>query len=133
MNRYVIRSVKSMSKNTTVNPNVTVVKKLYWSMAGKGVGHVKMSAIKPKVGPYVIDLVNVSDKIEAHTLERMSVDGIKDMEKKVTVNLDKTATTKGIQKKAKSKLDEANEKSNVKKIVEKMLGDAIKQTKKIKP
>lgn len=63
----------------------------------------------------------------------MSVDGIKDMEKRVTVNLDKTATTKGIQKKAKSKLDEMNEKSNVKKIVEKMLGDAIKQAKKIKP
>jgi hypothetical protein len=122
-----------MGKSTTTNPNVTVTKKLYWSMVGKGVDHVKMSAIEPNVGPYVIDLVKVSDTIEVHTLERMTVGGIKDMKKKVTVKLGDKVTTKNVPQNTKSKLDEANDKGVVKKIVEKMLGDAIKQAKKIKP
>lgn len=116
-----------------VNPNVTVVKKLYWSMVGKGVGHVKMSAIEPNVGPYVIDLVKVSDTIEVHTLERMTVGGIKDMKKKVTVKLGDKVTTKNVPHNTKSKLDEANDKGVVKKVVEKMLDNAVKQAKKIKP
>jgi hypothetical protein len=121
-----------MSKRVTIGQSEKVIKKLYWSMVGKGVDHVNASAIKPATGPYVIDLIDVSDKFEVHTLELMTVNGIKDAKKKVTVKLTETATTKGIPKKTAVKLEEANDKYKVERVVKKMLGDAIKQARKIK-
>ena len=121
-----------MSKRVTIGQSEKVIKKLYWSMVGKGVDHVNASAIKPATGPYVIDLIDVSDKFEVHTLELMTVKGIEDAKKKVTVKLTETATTKGIPKKTAVKLEEANDKYKVERVVKKMLGDAIKQARKIK-